>query len=601
MILRTRTRHAFQNSTNRVLILFCVLTMIPSRLSAQTSLNLDFEESWGGQPPLPRVWRLIQSNNNVALDEDVFYSGRRSLRIARIDTGGHSATFLQLPINLVADTKVRFSGYIRTNNVRSRFAGLWFRVDDNDSQQIAFDDMPVRAPRGTTDWNHYAVELDVPSEAGYAVLGCYLEGDGTAWFDSLGISVNGVSLEELIRAEFDDPTVEQIAWVRDNAIPFVTPDAGSGFTDLEPLEEIIGDAGIVALGEGTHGTSEFFRMKHRLVEFLAEEMGFTVFAIEANMPECEALNRYVLTGTGDPRKGLDDIYFWTWNTREVLDMIEWMREFNASGRGRMEFWGFDMQAPLVTITEVNQFLTKVDPDYAVTAEEKYGEVAEIYRNTLQRGQRVLSDEDEERYIRLTEDVLAHLEENRERYCRQHDSKDVNWGIQKAQVIRQSAEPRHRDRSMADNVDWILAHHPPGTRIVLWAHNGHIHEQLPSMGGYLAQRHDEDYYSMGFCFETGDYTAVGPNGLATYTAGPPASGSVELVFQRTGLPRFILDLHIIEASSTTSGWLHSRRLFRSIGSAAIDNPFYPVVLCQEYDALIWIARTTNSVLLHPPSR
>jgi hypothetical protein len=30
---------------------------------------------------------------------------------------------------------------------------------------------------------------------------------------------------------------------------------------------------------------EFFQMKHRMLEYLASELGFTIFSIEANMPE----------------------------------------------------------------------------------------------------------------------------------------------------------------------------------------------------------------------------------------------------------------------------------------------------------------------------
>lgn len=35
----------------------------------------------------------------------------------------------------------------------------------------------------------------------------------------------------------------------------------------------------------THVTREFFQVKHRMIEFLAIQMGFTIFTIEANMPE----------------------------------------------------------------------------------------------------------------------------------------------------------------------------------------------------------------------------------------------------------------------------------------------------------------------------
>ena len=125
------------------------------------------------------------------------------------------------------------------------------------------------------------------------------------------------------------------SWIRTNAVPLKTVEARHGFDDMEPLRRIIGDARIVSLGEATHGTREFFQLKHRMLEFLATRMGFTIFSIEANMPEAYRLNDYVLNGTGDPAQLLRGMYFWTWNTEEVLDMIRWMREFNASGKGRV--------------------------------------------------------------------------------------------------------------------------------------------------------------------------------------------------------------------------------------------------------------------------
>ena len=57
------------------------------------------------------------------------------------------------------------------------------------------------------------------------------------------------------------------------------------------------------MGEATHGTREFFKTKHRMLEFLVEKMGFTVFAIEANWPESLAVNDYVLNGNGRSRSG----------------------------------------------------------------------------------------------------------------------------------------------------------------------------------------------------------------------------------------------------------------------------------------------------------
>ena len=96
---------------------------------------------------------------------------------------------------------------------------------------------------------------------------------------------------------------EAIAWVRANAMPLASVEAGHGFADLEPLRHIIGDARIVSLGEATHGTREFFQLKHRLLEFCVSELGFTIFGIEASYPECLRINDYVLARHRQSRRG----------------------------------------------------------------------------------------------------------------------------------------------------------------------------------------------------------------------------------------------------------------------------------------------------------
>jgi erythromycin esterase-like protein len=154
-----------------------------------------------------------------------------------------------------------------------------------------------------------------------------------------------------------------VDWVRSHTIRLTTVEAGRGFADLQPLRRVVGDARIVSLGEATHGSREFFQLKHRILEFLASQMGFTIFSIEANMPEAYRLNDYVLNGTGDPAQLLRGMYFWTWDTDEVLTMIQWMRSFNQSAKGRIQFTGFDMQTPNVAAENVRTFVAKYEPAY----------------------------------------------------------------------------------------------------------------------------------------------------------------------------------------------------------------------------------------------
>src|SRR5215472_2302736 len=99
------------------------------------------------------------------------------------------------------------------------------------------------------------------------------------------------------------------------------------------------------------------------------------------MPEAYSVNDYVLNGKGDPKQLLKGMYFWTWNTQEVLDMIEWMRQFNQSGRGRIEFTGFDMQTPDVAQKIAQDFIAKADASYSEELNGIYGDV-QIYRKGL---------------------------------------------------------------------------------------------------------------------------------------------------------------------------------------------------------------------------
>jgi erythromycin esterase len=59
------------------------------------------------------------------------------------------------------------------------------------------------------------------------------------------------------------------------------------------------DVRVVGLVEATHGTREFFQIKHRLVKYFVTELNFGAFVLEASAAGCEPINDYVLRGAGD--------------------------------------------------------------------------------------------------------------------------------------------------------------------------------------------------------------------------------------------------------------------------------------------------------------
>ncbi|MFI5458651.1 MAG: erythromycin esterase family protein [Isosphaerales bacterium] len=606
------------------------------RAQTPEELNLGFEQA-GEKPSKPKAWIVSGAGfatdapgYEVCLDEAEAQSGKRSLKMKATGHGSFGNAYLTLPGNVSAGKHVKISGWIKTKDVAAKgYAGLWCRIDGLGTM-LAHDNMTARIDakgkvtiddrgvRGTTDWKLYSVQHDVPSSAKAIVFGALLTGDGTAWWDDFAVEIDGKpyrgkSLAEL--AAEREPKPAEVEWLRKNAIAFKTDRAESGFDDLQPVKAIVGDARIVGLGEATHGTAEFFRMKHRLVEFLASEKGFTLFAIEANMPEAYRVNDYVLNGKGDPRALLRGMYFWTWDTQEVLDMILWMRRFNESGKGRIQFLGFDMQTAAVAAENARRFVALVDPEFAKTAAESYDGLDKAI------GQAQAGDASQKSFAakavtRLAnvakkgrvDAVLKHMEEARARYLEKKPAALVDWAIQNARVAAQAAGmmvgsfsggSAHRDRCMADNVDWILAQASPGSKIVLWAHNGHVSKTgmgSTSMGSHLAKRHGKDYVVLGFAAYKGRYTAIGQGtGLGTHEAPPAQSGSIEYYTHASGLPRMIIDLRRASKDNSSSAWLTRPLDHRSIGAMA-HNMSYPSVLPDEYDALIAFDDTTASKCL-----
>src|SRR5262245_28688700 len=155
-----------------------------------------------------------------------------------------------------------------------------------------------------------------------------------------------------------------IAWLKANAIPLATAEPGGDFKDLEPLRAVIGNARIVAMGEATHGTREFFQLKHRLIEYCVSQLGFTIIGFEAEYGTTLAVNDYVLDGKGSAADTVTGMGFSIWDTEEVLALVEWIRAWNASHDRKVKFYGFDMQSSAASALHLLGYLERVAPELA---------------------------------------------------------------------------------------------------------------------------------------------------------------------------------------------------------------------------------------------
>jgi erythromycin esterase len=414
-------------------------------------------------------------------------------------------------------------------------------------------------------------------------------GTASGQFDRKGDRVDVVLETPLL----DPPPAEVVAYIGKQGIALKTVEAGNGLDDMAPLAKLVGKAKIVALGEATHGSREIFQMKHRFLEYLVEKQGFSVFAIEANQPECRAVNDYVLTGKGTAKEALAGIYFWTWNTEEVLAMIEWMRAYNADAKHKtkVQFTGFDMQTSHVAHANVAAAVKKAVPD---RADALLAPIAPLGERSSDPAVKKLSPDERKALtdaLAALKPVLAKADADT-----RHDLRVLE---QAAAMYMEKTPFDARDRAMAENVGWLLD--KTKGRIVVWAHNGHIAKQLETfknMGSQLKAKYKADYLPIGFIFGEGSFQAQDwskeTRRLGEITLGPAPEHYVTGAFAKTGKPLLVLDLRKLPKGKV-GDWFAAKHPTRETG--AVFNTEMAMTSLQalppRFDAVIYIDKTTRA--------
>jgi erythromycin esterase len=159
--------------------------------------------------------------------------------------------------------------------------------------------------------------------------------------------------------------------------------------------------------------------------------------------------------------------------------------------------------------------------------------------------------------------------------------------------------------MADNVRWILDHEGPGTKMVIWAHNGHVatgaNPQQESMGYHLRKMFGADLVVFGFAFNQGSFQAIqmpfGTGGLRRFTVKPAPEGSLDAMLEVSGLKLAAIDLHAIPKEGWVATWFDQPHVTRNLGSGYNEQNeaygFGPLKVTELYDALFFVETTTSA--------
>ncbi|MBL1099198.1 erythromycin esterase family protein [Streptomyces coffeae] len=431
---------------------------------------------------------------------------------------------------------------------------------------------------------------------------------------SLGALVTGAPAEAEPRR--DEPALRALERA---ALPLRSTAPSGPTSDLRPLGRMVSDAKIVGLGEATHGSHEFFTMKHRVLRYLVRERGFRTFALEAPWSTGQRLDAYVLRGEGDPRRIMREEFqnsYREWNNREYLSLLTWMRNYNRAHPGDpVHFMGNDFGYSGAGIYDtVTDWVRDHEPALLPEFTELYrGLRPTVDVNTYMNS--YLAKPLAERRQMAARTAKARQLLQRQRPDSREERDRFDWILQDATAIARTArgyafdfgDPeqgraamRYRDRVMADNTVWWQR--KTGDRILLSAHNAHIAyetydpEHYPRMqGAFIRDRVGRDYVSIGFTFDRGAFNAEGGDGkYRRFTVGPAAPGSNEHTLDRVRHRDYLLDQRTVAPAARD--WLATARPTRSIGTAYPQLSTFDIPLLPSHDVLIHLHRVTASGLL-----
>jgi erythromycin esterase-like protein len=423
-------------------------------------------------------------------------------------------------------------------------------------------------------------------------------------------------MAEAIRSPTRDAVV--VERIRSGAEPF---DDLESF-DLDPLIERIGDARVVALGEATHGTSEFYRLRARITRELIERRGFTIVAVEADWPDAARVDDYVRHAprtTGRPEwEAFARFPTWMWRNLEVHRFVEWLRSHNARlpHERRAGFYGLDLYSLHTSILAVLRYLQDVDPEAARRARERYACLSPWTEEPVEYGAAVLSggrDDCEEEVVAMLGDLLARRMDYMSRdgvrfYDAVQNARLVANAEQYYRVMyRGSRESWNlRDRHMFETLRLLLAQAGPGARAAVWAHNSHVGNAAATRMGELGEINigelcreawGGDAFLIGFGTDHGTVAAAsewdGPLEIKRVRAARPES--YEGLCHRSRIASFVLPLRGREVPGLVES-LTEPRLERAIGviyrpENELQSHYFEASLPRQFDAWIWLDETS----------
>ncbi len=419
---------------------------------------------------------------------------------------------------------------------------------------------------------------------------------------------------------------EVTAWLGNAAFDLASIGPANGDDDLEPLRAMLDGVDVVGFADSTHGTKEFFDVRHRMLRFLVEKMGFRNLVVEAGYSAALAVDDYIMHGRGDKAAALTGLGFAMWDVEEFSRVIDWLRHHNEAvpDEDKVRFHGVDIWNTRAARHAILRYLRDTAPDATATAERLFDDIS----HSEAEGPLLASARMDFRLLQRMRELSAWFQENRRSLAASSSPAAFDEMFQHLRLLSQwiranvgdsLEEPPEgtvqvpgmdnyaRSRYMAENLFHIMERDALQRKSVVWSHIFHLgvtfndptRGVLPNMGHELRRRLGDRYYVFGLELGSGTYLArewppgrrLGDFEIVALPPGPEESLSGHLT--RTGRSALMLDLRTRSADPPVERWLTTPQKTHTVSWCHRESPwiYTDLAIGSTCDGIVFVEDTT----------
>ncbi len=282
---------------------------------------------------------------------------------------------------------------------------------------------------------------------------------------------------------------------------------------LNHLVKKVKNKKIIAIGEDTHGTSEYYKLRLEITKKLIIEKGFNAIILENPYGDTEVLINNI------QKENLDSLMtkhlFSIYQTKEMKAFLAWFKEYSSIHKD-IRFKGCDDSYGQLSQLLINELPNKTSKDLTellIDFNYIYTLSKELY--FINKNQEMPEGFTDTKFGIKAYNIILEIEKQIEtENLKTSKIEEYLFNLKNTFVnYKNISEGRiqSRDEIMADRIAYFA--NKANAKVIVWAHNAHISKtiildnEIGIMGENLKNEFEDNYYAIGLSTSEGTYSFI----------------------------------------------------------------------------------------------